>query len=158
VTRTIQIILTAIVLFALQACSLLRQEFADPDIQVIGLQHVSGGNLLNQRFLLQLQLTNPNDLQLEVKGIHFQLEVAGLPLMQGVSNQIPVIKPYSTIEFTVEGSANVIQAVKLIRKMQKKPQQRFDYLLNTRVELARGWPETFNLQRQGDVSLGDWKP
>lgn len=151
-----RITLACILLLALQACSLMRQEFKDPDIQVVGFTHLSGGNLLEQRFALRLQLTNPNDLELEVKGIHFQFSIAGVELIQGVSNEVPVIKPYSTTEFTVQGSANVIQAVRLLKKMQKKPESRFDYTLDTRIELAHGWPSTFNLKREGNIGLDDW--
>lgn len=153
----IRAIFISIIACTLQACSWVQQELVDPEIRVIGLKHIAGNNLLDQRFTLQLQLTNPNDLELEVKGMHFQLELGGMELMQGVSGEVPVIKPYSTTEFTVQGSANIVQAVQLLRKMQKKPQHRFHYALKTRIDLARGWPATFNLQREGDIGLDDWK-
>lgn len=156
-TRMIKTILVGIIACSLQACSWVQQDLVEPEIQVVGLKHIAGGNLLDQRFTLQLQLTNPNDLELEVKGIHFQLELAGMELMQGVSNEVPIIKPYSTTQFTVQGSANVVQAVRLLRKMQKKPERRFQYTLKTRIDLVHGWPSTFNLQREGDVGLDDWK-
>ena len=155
VKRIIKITLTFIMMLALQSCSLMQQEFTDPEIQVIGFTHQSGGNLLDQRFTLRLQLTNPNDMKLEVKGISFQFAIAGMQFLQGVSDEVPVIKPYSSTEFTVQGSANVIQAVRLLKKMQKKPQQRFDYTLNTKIDLAHGWPSTFNLKREGDIGLDD---
>jgi LEA14-like dessication related protein len=149
-------LLVGIVILVLQGCSWLRQELVDPDIQVIGFKHLKGNNLLEQRFILRLQLTNPNDLELDVKAISFLFNIADIELIQGVSNDVPVIKPYSKTEFTVQGSANVIQAARLLKKMQKNPDKRFDYTLHTKVDLAHGWPSTFNLKRDGDVGLNDW--
>jgi LEA14-like dessication related protein len=155
VNYTIKITLACILMLALQSCSWMRQDLVNPDIKVVRFTRVNSDNFLEQRFALRLQLTNPNDLELEVKGISFQFEIAGIEFIQGVSGEVPVIKPYSTTEFTVQGSANVIQAVRLLHKIQKKPQNRFDYTLNTKIDLAHGWPSTFNLKREGDIGLDD---
>ena len=151
----IKITLTCIVILTLQSCSWIQQDLSDPDIKVVRFAHIKSNNFLDQRFTLRLQLTNPNDMELEVKGISFQFAIAGIEFIQGVSDDVPIIKPYSTTEFTVQGSANVIQAVRLLQKMQKKPQNRFDYTLNTKIDLAHGWPSTFNLKREGDIGLDD---
>jgi LEA14-like dessication related protein len=156
VNRIIHSSLVCMIFLALQSCSWLRQDLQEPDIKVVGFSRVSGGNLLEQRFALQLQVTNPNDLKLEVKGLTFTFAVDDADLVQGVSNEVPVIKPYSQTEFTVHGSANVIQAVRLLNRMQRKPDRRFNYTLNTRIELLHGWPSTFNLKREGDIGLSDW--
>lgn len=148
--------LACIIILALQGCSWMQQEFNDPDIQVVGFSYLPGDNLLEQRFALRLQLTNPNDLELDVKGISFLFTIANIDLIQGVSNEIPVIKPYSATEFTVQGSANVIQAARLLKKMHKNPQNRFDYTLHTKIDVAHGWPSTFNLKREGNTGLDDW--
>lgn len=151
----LKVLFICMMIFTLQSCSWMRQEFRDPDIKVVRFTHIKSDNFLEQRFALRLQLTNPNDMELEVKGISFQFAVAGIEFIKGVSDEVPVIKPYSTTEFTVQGSANVIQAVRLLHKMQKKPQNRFDYTLNTKIDLAHGWPSTFNLKREGDIGLDD---
>jgi LEA14-like dessication related protein len=148
--------LVCVLLLAIQGCSWMRQEFHDPDIKVVGFSNVKGGNLLKQRFALTLELTNPNDLELDVKGMTFTLAIAGIDIMQGVSDKVPVIKPYSTTEFTVEGSANVIQAMRLLHKMQKKIGEDVNYTLNTRIDLRHGWPSSFNLKREGKISLDEW--
>jgi len=155
-SRIIKSTLVCIVILALQACSWMRQEFTDPDIKVIGFNYLPGNNLLEQRFALRLQLTNPNDMELDVKGISFLFTIANIDLIQGASNEIPLIKPYSATEFTVQGSANVIQAARLLKKMHKNPQNRFGYTLNAKIDLAHGWPSTFNLKREGNIGLDDW--
>lgn len=151
----IKILLTGALILALQGCSWTRQPLVDPDVQVIGFQHLQGGNLLAQRFVLRLQLTNPNDLELEVKGLTFQFNVAGVDLIEGVSNEIPLIKPYSKTEFTVQGSANVIEAVRLIKKISRKPDNPLPYTLQTHIDLAHGWPSSFTLTKKDSIQLND---
>ena len=151
----IKITLACMLVLALPSCSWMQQELVNPDIKVVRFTHIDSDNFLEQRFALRLQLTNPNDLELAVKGISFRFAVAGIEFIQGVSNEVPLIKPYSTTEFTVQGSANVIQAVRLLHKIQKNPQNRFDYTLNTQIDLAHGWPSTFNLKREGNIGLDD---
>ena len=151
----IQKILACILILTLQSCSWTQRELSNPDIKVVHFAHIDSDNFLEQRFALRLQLTNPNDLELNVKGISFQFAVAGIEFIQGVSDNVPLIKAYSTTEFTVQGSANVIQAVRLLHKIQKKPQNRFDYTLDAKIDLAHGWPSTFNLKREGNIGLDD---
>lgn len=142
------------VMAGLVGCSWWTKPFEDPDIKVISFAALPGDNLLEQRFSLKLRLTNPNDLRLNVKGLVFKFTVEGIELMRGVSRDIPVIEPYGETEFTVEGSANMLDAAKLLfHELQSDPDARFDYVLNTRIELADHWPSTFNISRDGQIDL-----
>lgn len=147
-------VLAVLLLAALPGCSWWKPAFQDPDIQVISFTALPSDNLLEQRFALKLRLTNPNDLRLQVKGLAFEFSVEGVDLMRGQSRDIPVIEPYADAEFSVEGSANVLDAAQLLfHELQSDPDARFDYVLKTRVDLANHWPSTFNIQRDGQIDL-----
>ncbi|WP_374246872.1 LEA type 2 family protein [Zoogloea sp.] len=62
-----------------------------PEVSVADIR-VEGGNLLEQRFLLTLRVTNPNRFEIPVEGLSFTLEVAGEPFARGVGNK-PVTIP-----------------------------------------------------------------
>lgn len=151
--RVARYILAVGLLLWLQGCSSLRQEFREPDIRVLGFARQPGNNLLDQRFKLYLSLTNPNDLALDIKGITFDFTIAGTRLVQGVSNDVPHIAPYAEVQFTVQGSANLVEAVRLLKKLQRHPEAPQAYRLHATVDLAHGWPATFNLNRDGTVRL-----
>lgn len=140
-------------LLLLQGCSSLREEFQEPDIRVLGFARLPGNNLLDQRFNLYLKLSNPNDLQLDIKGIAFSFNIGETELIRGVSNNVPHIAPYGEVEFTVQGSANLIEAVRLLKKLQRHPEAAQAYQLKAKVDLAHGWPSTFNLTRDGNLRL-----
>lgn len=153
---SIRLTVVGLLLCILQGCSWLQKDLLNPDIKVVDFSTAKGGNLLEQRFALRLRLTNPNDLELDVKGMNFEFDVEGVELIRGVSSDVPLIKPFGEAEFTVQGTANVIQAVRLLKKLQKKPDAGLSYTLNTRIVLRSGWPSTFNLQKDGTLTLDDW--
>lgn len=154
--HTVRWFLSALLLLALPGCSLFRQDLVAPEIQVVALQRLPGSNLLDQRFALGLQVSNPNDMTFHVRGIQIRFAIAGVELMQGVSNEVPVIEPYGTARFTLQGSANVVQLAKLLRKMQRKPDKRHGYTITAHIEMERGWPASFNITRDGDFAFRDW--
>lgn len=140
----------------LAGCSALRPEFREPDVQVKAFQKLPGSNLLDQRFALLLELQNPNDYALDVKGLRFRFDVGDVELMRGVSSDIPPIPAYGTVRFTVQGSANLVQAVMLLKQMQRQPDDGTAYRLVLDVDLAKGWPSTFTVTRRGEFALRDW--
>lgn len=148
-------VLAIFLIFTFQGCSSLRQEYEEPDIRVLEFSRLPGNNLLDQRFSLLLSLTNPNDLELDVKGLAFVFDIGGTELIRGTSNDVPLIKPYGEARFTVQGSANLVEAMRLLKKLSRQPDKRLDYTLHTTVELAKGWPSTFRLTRDGQVGLED---
>lgn len=145
--------LAIIAIIALQGCSWLRTELNDPEITLVGFSRAASDGLLLQRFALRLHITNPNDLQLDIKGMTFTFEVGGRELLHGISNDIPLIEPYGEAEFTVQGSARLLEALQLLRDTHRNGSDTMDYTLYTRIELAKGWPSTFNLKRTGSIDM-----
>lgn len=135
-------------------CSWWAKPFEEPDIKVVSFTALPGDNFLEQRFALKLRLVNPNDLRLDIKGLVFDFSVEGVELMRGSSRDIPVIEPYGEAEFSVEGSANMLDAAKLLfHELQSDPDAKFDYVLKSRIDLANHWPSTFHITRDGKIDL-----
>ncbi len=62
-----------------------------PDVTVADIR-LMDGNLLEQRFLLTLRVTNPNSFEIPVEGLNFTLELNGQHFARGVGNR-PVTIP-----------------------------------------------------------------
>lgn len=133
-------------------CTLLRKDLKDPEIALLDFR-VAGGTPLAPRFALQLRITNPNDLQLKIKSLAFTYSIDDMELLDGVSNDIPVIPAYGETEFTVKGSASLLHALPLIEELSHNPLRSFHYQLKTHVEMTEGWPSSFNIQKNGDIGL-----
>ncbi len=134
-------------------CTWLKHGFQEPKIALVGFSHLPGDGLLEQRFALRLQLTNPNDQRLAIKGLSFSFSIEGFELINGVSGKVPVIEPYGQANFSVQGSAHMLDAVRLFNELRRDPRMRFNYTLDARVDLAEGWPASFNLKREGEINL-----
>lgn len=147
--------LTAIIVLALAACTNYHSDFEKPDVKVTQVQHLGGG-LLDQRFRVQLSMTNPNDYALDLKAIQFQVEIAGKQLISGVAGDLPKIPAYGQASFAVDGQANVLEVGGLIAKVLKNPAANFDYQVKGTVSLRSGFPKTFPLQKRGTLSGQDW--
>ena len=108
--------------FALCACSLVAPKFNRPNVTVIGIE-ARGGNLLQQNFAVKLNIQNPNDRELPVRGLHAELHVGGEQVATGVSDRAVTVPAFGESEFDMTISANLALA---LLKLADKANQRAD--------------------------------
>ncbi len=66
-----------------------------------------GGNLLQQNFAVKLNIQNPNDRALPVRGLHAELNVGGEQIASGISDRAVVIPAFGESEFDLTITANL---------------------------------------------------
>jgi hypothetical protein len=91
-------------------CSLIAPRFERPEISVADIQMV-GGNLLQQNFLVKLNIENPNDRTVPVTSLHAEIDVAGERLASGVSNRPFVVPARGSTQFEMTVTANLALAL-----------------------------------------------
>jgi LEA14-like dessication related protein len=94
----------------LAGCSTLPLSALAPKVSVASIDIKSLG-LFEQRFDLGLRLTNPNDFDLKIEGLDFDLEVNGRPFAKGLCNTVTMIPAASSTTMHVEAiteSKNII--------------------------------------------------
>jgi LEA14-like dessication related protein len=94
----------------LAACSLIAPKFNRPTVTVISIE-LRGGNLLQQNFAVKLNIQNPNDRPLPVRGLHAQVNVDGELIASGVSDRAVVIPAMGESEFDLTITANLALAL-----------------------------------------------
>jgi len=72
-------------------CAGLQFGMKKPEVSVASIRLLDG-NLLEQRFMLTLRVTNPNTSDISVEGLSFTLDINGQHFARGVGNQ-PVVIP-----------------------------------------------------------------
>jgi LEA14-like dessication related protein len=95
---------------ALSACSLFAPKFERPNVTVIGIE-MRGGNLLQQRFAVKLNIQNPNDRALPVRGLQAHLNVGGEEIASGVSDRSVTVPAFGESEFDMTINANIALAL-----------------------------------------------
>ncbi len=103
-------------LLALAGCSALPFNASPPSLSVAEVEVKSLG-LLEQQFDVGLRVANPNDFDLSIEGVDFELEVNGRPFARGVSRSGVLVPAASTAVVRVDAvtqSANLIEQIQVL--------------------------------------------
>jgi LEA14-like dessication related protein len=109
-------------------CSLLTPKFEKPVVSVVSIQMV-GGNLLQQNFLLTLNIQNPNDRALPVTSLHADLSVMGDSVASGLSNRSVVVPAHGDAQFDLSIKANMALVLLKLAGRTDKRSDLVDYQL-----------------------------
>lgn len=102
----------AVLLLGLAACS--GAEPVPPQVRVVDLRLLES-SVFEQRFEIDLRIGNPNDFDLPLDGLTFDLEVNGEDFARGFSNQRVTVPRLSEERISVTASTTLIE---LVRQMQ----------------------------------------
>jgi len=118
---------------ALSACALVHPHIEQPIVRVVAVE-LRGGNLLQQNFVVKLNVQNPNDRALPVRELTFALKVEGVDFASGASEQAFSVPALGSADFQMDISANLGLAV---LKLADKRQQHADALAYDLTGTAR---------------------
>jgi LEA14-like dessication related protein len=139
----------AAVLLALAAgCSVLQLE--PPRLQVTEVSLV-GADLLKQQLRVRMRVHNPNDVELPVRGISYEVQVAGDTFANGESQRDIVVPALGATEFDVDVTANAAAA--LLRVLANRDRGDPDYRILGKVHLARGLIKSIPFEHSGTIRL-----
>ncbi|MBT8148214.1 MAG: LEA type 2 family protein [Gammaproteobacteria bacterium] len=107
---------------------------------------------LSMRFAIDLSITNPGPVTIPVDGLSWNLELEGSRILTGVSNQVPVLEPFTEVPLTLEASTNLTGMVELFTRLLNRQSEQFDYQLETRLGLA-GFRLPITYTDSGSIAL-----
>lgn len=135
-------------LFLLTACAGIAPE--PPRVRLADVRLIGGG-LLVQELEIDLRLGNPNNVDLPLEGLTFQLEVNDRPLAEGYSNEAVVLPRLSEVTVPVRASVTLLDFMHQIMALGQD--DRLSYRLAGRAFLSgfpgRGVP----FAAEGDLGL-----
>jgi LEA14-like dessication related protein len=140
------------VLLLASACASLHG-LKSPKVSVAGLE-IRELRLLEQKMRVQVRVQNPNDVDLAVTGMSFDLEVNGKPFATGVSSQPVTVPRYGTGTVEVDVASNVRDVLRQVLEARKDAPTRWPYRLRGRVSLVEPYATTLQYDTTGEVDLG----
>lgn len=135
-------------------CAGLGKPLETPRVSLSNIQ-VQESKGLETVFLVHLRVTNPNDVDLDIKGVDCDLEINGKPFAYGISNTQVKVPAFGSQTIPVTVYSSVLDIVKGLFGLQQR--EDLSYQLKGKVRMAGGglMPSTLPFDSQGTVSIKD---
>jgi LEA14-like dessication related protein len=147
--KATRLVAALLMLAALTGCAYAHLE--KPKLEVVDIQLLKG-DLLQQQLKLRMRVLNPNDRQLPVAGITYELAVAGEAFAQGESERDFIVPALGSAEFDVNVTANAVTALLKILAGGRKLET-VDYRLTGKVALSSGMLRSIPFDQKGTFNL-----
>jgi LEA14-like dessication related protein len=129
-------IILLLVLCGLNAgCSSLLPQLKAPDLKVTALNYLSGDSR-HQQLRLRIHVTNPNNRQIAVSAIDYELTLAGAHFANGNSAAPFTVPPLGETDFDLNVNADIGSLVKVVGAHLGEPS--LDYQVSGTLHLAEG--------------------
>lgn len=149
-SRSLQLLGTALLMMVLSGCATLNLEA--PRVSVVRIAPVKSTGM-EALFELDVRISNPNGIDLPIRGMSYQVAINGTDLLEGVSGNIPTIPAYSSETVTLSLGANMLSAPKILYSLMKNPSDEIRYSFSTKVDLVGALP-SFRLVDEGSLPMG----
>lgn len=151
--KSVQRFVLVMAVCLLAACASWRPGYEKPEVNItsFSLAPESAGTM--PRFLIGLQVINPNRGELALKGISYQVDVEGHRILSGASADLPVVPAYGMADFVIEASPNLLGSMRLINQLVSGQKQQLDYRFRARLDVGTLLPY-ITLSEQGSFGMG----
>lgn len=104
------------------------------------------------RFEIKLRIANPNKQTLDIAGISYSVELLDRELISGVTNEVPVIAPYSEELVTLEAGLQLFEVIRLFTSLGREPTEELEYRFAAKVDF-NGFLPTQRVEEVGTIRL-----
>lgn len=151
ILRRREFLLSAAILL-LAGCDGLSLGLEAPKVSLADIRLVGGG-LLEQHFLLTLRVFNPNDREIPVDSLSFQVELNGMEFARGASHRPVVLQPLGDTLVEVEGISNLASVLDQLRGLKPGPDGSGGIPYRIHGSLRSGSRGVIPFDRKGEVAL-----
>jgi LEA14-like dessication related protein len=137
----------------LPGCAGMPGRLEPPSVTVSDLR-IGTASVFEQQYFVTLRIQNPNDMDLQIKGLSFELDLNDQPFAKGVSGEAVTVARYSsqTVEVeTISGLSGLLRQFGVLTR--DGPREAFRYRLKGRLSLA-GAVAPLAFDERGEVALG----
>ncbi len=129
-------VIVTLIVFLLSACAALTPRYEQPGITVTSFRLLPADSV-NPKFEIGLHITNPNAVELALRGVAYSASIENQEILTGVSNQLPVIDAYGEGDVTLVATANLISGFRLFTRMMLEGSSTMNYQLRVKLDVGR---------------------
>ncbi|MDT8311270.1 MAG: LEA type 2 family protein [Methylophaga sp.] len=141
-----------LVLVLLNACASWAPGYEQPQINLTSFALAPDSNGLAPRFLIGLQVINPNRQALPLQGMSYSVEVEGNRIFSGAEPDLPRVEGYSSADIVIEASPDLLGSARLFNQLLSGQQQTLDYLFKARFDIGALLPYV-TIEERGEFGL-----
>jgi LEA14-like dessication related protein len=145
---------TMVLCAALAGCTGLPSDLRTPEISFVGMRALEAG-LFEQRLEVRMRVRNPNIIDLPVKGLDVDVELAEEPFAHGVSAREFVVPAQGEAEFDMIVTANAATALMKIAGSDRKSREAIGYRVKGRLATRLGLLRSIPFDESGTVPLNE---
>ena len=138
---------------ALAACSSFGPKLVSPQLSLLGIQILSA-DMFAQQFKVRVKVENPNELEVAVKGIEYEIFLMGDNFAEGTTDQSFVLPAKGEAEFDMTVKTNFVSSLgRLVSRMGGGKLEDVQYTITGKLLLEKGVMRTIPFSRSGTVDF-----
>lgn len=140
-------------LLVITGCAALNPALKEPDVKLAGLRLLPQQSLLQRHIAIDLAIFNPNKQDLSVRSISYTVDIEKMKLLNGASDQVPVLKGMQETPVTLQVSVDVLQALGLIEHFSRNGfGEKVNYNFGAVIDFS-AWLPSMRIDRKGALPL-----
>jgi len=129
-------------------CAGLRLQ--SPPVTLVSM-NVIEASLFEQRFAFKLRVQNPNDIDIPLTGVSFEIKLNDQPFAKGVSNKPVSLPPLGEAVLEVTAVSDVSSLLRRIRELRKGNRGSLSYHIKGRL-ISGSLPE-ITFENSGTIGI-----
>lgn len=152
ILRTLKTGLLLLSLGVTAGCTQLVQELSPPSVAVAGLELVNAG-VTNQTFRITLDVGNPNAIPLPIRGLSYDLALAGGPFAKGEAAESFRLPANGSERVRLNVTTDLVGALSRITQVLQGSASTVDYDISGALQVDLPLVEPLPFSQQGQVPL-----
>ena len=140
-------------LSGVSGCAGIPSHLESPSVDLIGIQMMST-DMFAQKFKVRVKVINPNDVEVPVKGLNYQILLMGDSFAEGESTDRFVLPAKGEAEFDMAVTTNFVSSLgRLISRVGGGKLENLDYEIVGEVLLDKGMVRKIPFSHHGKVDI-----
>ncbi len=144
--------LACLLMVVVSGCATLSPNFETPQIQVLSIKRMPSQGM-DQQLVVELNVQNPNGLDLPLTGIAYALLIEGNEVASGVSADVSTIPAYGEAQLSLPVTTNLMGMVRLVTGLMMKGQQNINYELLAKLDVGIPLIPKLTVSEAGTIPL-----
>jgi len=152
-SRRARLMLSTALAVLVAACTSLGSKLEAPRLSLVGVQVLST-DMFAQKFKVRVLVQNPNDLELPVRGLEYQIILMGDSFAEGTSSDAFLLPARGEAEFDMMVATNFVSGFARLRsRVGGGKLENIDYEISGKVYVEKGMLRKIPFSHRGTVDF-----